>query len=112
MNRRRWRRRQQEASRVWVGTFKLVTILFLCAGSFLLHTWLRTRIVTLSYELSDKQLERNLLEAEVIDLKVQRTALHSAAKMESLKKDMKRRGIELENVRSAQLFFLEKEEAE
>lgn len=84
-------------------------ILFLCAGSFLLHAWLRTQVVTLSYELSDKQFERNLLEAEVIDLKVQRTALHSSEKMEALKRELNSQGVELESVRAAQLIFLEKD---
>lgn len=95
-----------------MGTFKIVLILFLGAGSFLLHAWLRTQIVTLSYELADKQRERNLLEAEVIDLKVQRTALHSAEKMEALKKDLSTQGVELQSVKAAQLFFLEKDISE
>ena len=68
-------RRSRSRTRSRGGTLKIVAVLSLCALSFLLHAWLRTQVVTMSYEVSSVRKQKLALESDLLKLKVKKAQL-------------------------------------
>ncbi|NCN28286.1 hypothetical protein GW915_12020 [bacterium] len=70
------------------GAGKIFLVLLLCALSFLLHAWLRTKVVTASYEVSKQRNARNQLESRLIDLKVGYAKLLDEKNLEKIQAEL------------------------
>ncbi len=72
------------------GAGKIFLVLTLCALSFLLHAWLRTKVITSSFEVAERRKQKNSLESQLIDLKVTYAKLLDDKNLLKLKQNLGR----------------------
>jgi cell division protein FtsL len=95
-------RRSETQTRV----LKLLLLAVLVGVSFILHIWLRTHVTQLGFEVAAQKRERRKLDAELSQLKVERTRLMGPESLDRLMESLRREGIVFETPRASQLIYL------
>jgi hypothetical protein len=88
------------------GLLKLMLVLILGTLSFLLHTWLRTSVVTTSFQVEQSRKERYRLENEWIQLRALRERRLNASRLEKLRENWADQGDLFVEARPEQIIFL------
>ena len=88
------------------GVFKIVLVLVLGALSFLGHAWLRTQVVTTSFEVEQSRKARMRLENDWVELKAIHESRLSAARLEALRERLADQGEMFVEARPEQIIFL------
>jgi len=88
------------------GIFKLVLVLVLGALSFLMHAWLRTSVVTTSFEVELSRKMRARLENDFVELKAIHESRLNAPRLERLRERLADQGELYVEARPEQIIFL------
>lgn len=88
------------------GLSKIVLVLVLGALSFLGHAWLRTKVVTTSFEVEQSRKARARLENDWVELKAIHESRLNAARLESLRERLADQGEMFVEARPEQIIFL------
>ncbi len=88
------------------GLFKIVMVLVLGALSFLGHAWLRTKVVTTSFEVEQSRKARTRLENDWVELKAIHESRLNAARLEALRERLADQGEMFVEARPEQIIFL------
>ena len=88
------------------GLFKIVMVLVLGALSFLGHVWLRTEVVTTSFEVEQSRKARTRLENDWVELKAIHESRLNAARLEALRERLADQGEMFVEARPEQIIFL------
>jgi hypothetical protein len=88
------------------GLIKLVLVTLLGTFSFILHTWLRTRVVTSSFEVAASRKELTRLENDLIALQSLRESKMSPQKLLRLRERWADQGQFYVEARPEQIIFL------
>ncbi|MBP7844941.1 MAG: hypothetical protein KA116_09000 [Proteobacteria bacterium] len=82
---------------------KTVFLIFLAAGFFMAHVWVRTRTVTLGYELQKQRKTLSDLEEYYFNLQIQEQKIRKCSSLEELNNSL---SWGLKNPRNEQIHFL------
>jgi wyosine [tRNA(Phe)-imidazoG37] synthetase (radical SAM superfamily) len=88
------------------GIFKIALVLILGALSFLSHAWLRTKVVTTSFEVEKSRKARSRLENDFVELKAISESRLSATRLERLRERLADQGELFVEARPEQIVFL------
>jgi|GEM_PF-2425538 len=88
------------------GISKIVLVLVLGTLSFLLHAWLRTKVVMTSFEVEQSHKARARLENDWVELKSIHESKLSAARLENLRERLADQGELFVDARPEQIIFL------
>jgi cell division protein FtsL len=93
-------------SETQIRVFKLLLLAVLVGVSFVLHIWLRTHVTQLGFEVAAQKRERRKLDAELSQLKVERTRLMGPESLDRLVESLRSEGLVFDSPKSGQLIYI------
>jgi hypothetical protein len=100
------RSKQHKAQGAQQGLYKLMGVLLLGTLGFVLHIWLRTSVVTTSYEVEQARREHLRLENKFVELKALRERRLNPNRLEKIREKWADQGEIFSEARPEQVIFL------